>query len=277
MIKRDTKQPIHYALPRSGQVSFADYDLVREQKEHELNDIKNYAQTQSCYTGYLTAYLGDQPGYLCGTCGRCQSLALPLVTPSERILLAADRFLTKDFLPRIEKRGTAKMPAHEAGWSLSYYGGSYIGKLVRLSKYEEGGPFAEELVSLTVELLRQRYPIHLIDAIVSVPPTKSGTLVEIFARNIAKGLGITYVSALVKLRSTGEQKNFTNRVQKSDNVKGAFAVPFPNQITGRTLLLIDDIYDSGQTIREVGQTLMKAGANAVYPFTLTRTAHSDDQ
>jgi hypothetical protein len=30
-------------------------------------------------------------------------------------------------------------------------------------------------------------------------------------------------------------------------------------------------------LREVGYTLMQAGAKAVYPFTITRTAHSDDQ
>jgi predicted amidophosphoribosyltransferase len=37
------------------------------------------------------------------------------------------------------------------------------------------------------------------------------------------------------------------------------------------------VLHSGQTMREVGQTLMKAGAKAVYPFTITRTVHSDDQ
>jgi hypothetical protein len=30
-------------------------------------------------------------------------------------------------------------------------------------------------------------------------------------------------------------------------------------------------------LREVGKTLMQTGAKAVYPFTITRTAHSDDQ
>jgi len=44
-----------------------------------------------------------------------------------------------------------------------------------------------------------------------------------------------------------------------------------------SLLLIDDIYDSGYLMREVAQTLMRAGAKIVYPFTITRTAHSDDQ
>lgn len=45
----------------------------------------------------------------------------------------------------------------------------------------------------------------------------------------------------------------------------------------RTLLLIDDIYDSGYTLQEAGKMLMQAGAKAVYPLTITRTYHSDNQ
>ena len=97
------------------------------------------------------------------------------------------------------------------------------------------------------------------------------------ARQVAAKLGIEYLSVITKVRLTQEQKNFTNRVQKADNVKGAFSVSSPELVAGRILLLIDDIYDSGYMLREVGQTLMQAGAKAVYPLTITRTAHSDDQ
>ena len=102
-------------------------------------------------------------------------------------------------------------------------------------------------------------------------------LVEDFARQVAAQLGVEYASALEKVRTTQEQKQLTNRVQKADNVKGAFIVRSPELVVGRTLLLIDDIYDSGYMIREVAQTLMQAGAKVVYPFTITRTAHSDHQ
>lgn len=190
---------------------------------------------------------------------------------------AVARFLEEEFLPRIEKRGTERRPVHEAGWSLSYHGRSRTGKLVRASKYEDGGPFALSLVARAIEVLRSRYPMHDIDGIVSVPPTRSGMLVEDFARQVAAQLGVEYVSALAKVRTTQEQKQLTNRVQKADNVKGAFIVRSPELVVGRTLLLIDDIYDSGYMIREVAQTLMQAGAKVVYPFTITRTAHSDDQ
>ena len=110
-----------------------------------------------------------------------------------------------------------------------------------------------------------------------MPPTKSGPLVETFARQVAAHLGIEYVAALAKVRSTQEQKNFTNWRQKAENVKDAFCVRSPELVRGRTLLLIDDIYDSGYMMREVGKTLMQAGALSVYPLTITRTAHSDDQ
>src|SRR6266567_4679619 len=75
----------------------------------------------------------------------------------------------------------------------------------------------------------------------------------------------------VKERQTQEQKNLTNRAQKAENVKGAFSIPSPELVSGRTLLLIDDIYDSGYMLREVGITLMRAGAKLVYPLTITRT------
>jgi ATP-dependent DNA helicase RecQ len=128
-----------------------------------------------------------------------------------------------------------------------------------------------------VEVIRARYPLEAIDGIVSVPPTKSGMLVELFARRIAEQLALEYVPVIAKVRETYEQKSLSNWVQKKENVKAAFSVSSPEQVVGRTFLLIDDIYDSGYMLREVGRTLMQAGAKAVYPFTITRTAHSDDQ
>jgi ATP-dependent DNA helicase RecQ len=82
---------------------------------------------------------------------------------------------------------------------------------------------------------------------------------------------------LEKSRSTSKQKSLTNRIQKEINVKGAFSVREGERIMGRNLLLIDDIYDSGYTLLEASKMLMQAGAKIIYPFTITRTLHSDDQ
>jgi predicted amidophosphoribosyltransferase len=90
-------------------------------------------------------------------------------------------------------------------------------------------------------------------------------------------VNIEYLPGLTKIRDTLEQKSLKNRLQKGDNVKGAFVIQSPELVAGRTLLLIDDIYDSGKMLQEVGRTLMHAGACAVYPLTITRTLHSNDQ
>lgn len=266
----------YIALPQLNKVDFSFYDKVQQHKLSELQEMVNYATAEGCYMDHLTSYLGDGLGDKCGTCGYCAPATFPPVVPSENIRQAAARFLEEEFLPRIEKRGRQNAK-HEAGYSLSYHGNSRIGNLVRSSKYENSGPFADELVQRAVQVISKHYPLDIIDAVVSIPPTKSGNLVEIFAKRVANMLSITYVLALVKKRETREQKDFVNKAQKEQNVKDAFFVPSPQLIAGRTLLLIDDIYDSGYTLRAAAQALIQAGALAVYPFTITRTLHSDDQ
>jgi ATP-dependent DNA helicase RecQ len=114
------------------------------------------------------------------------------------------------FLPYIEKVSVDDILAHEAGWSLSYHGWSRIGKLVRASKYANGPPFALSVVRRAVEVVRTRYPVHTIDGVVSVPPTKSGLLVEMFARQVADMLNVEYLLVLTKVRLTQEQKKPCN-------------------------------------------------------------------
>lgn len=277
LIERNAKERTYSAVPHLAKVELDAYDTIREQKLRELQDMQDYARLRTCYMEYLTTHLGDEPGYTCRSCANCRSSNFPVIRYSTRIYQAVGHFLEEEYLPRIEKRGGERRPEHEAGWSLSYHASTRTGKQVRASKYEDAGPFPPDLVQRGVEIIRARYPIEAIDGIVSVPPTRSGPLVETFARQLAGQLGIAYMPVIEKVRETYEQKSLSNWVQKKENVKGAFNVPTPEQVTGRAFLVIDDIYDSGYMLREVGLTLMRAGAKAVYPFTITRTAHSDDQ
>jgi ATP-dependent DNA helicase RecQ len=251
--------------------------IVQQQKRTELETMQEYAHGERCYMGFLMAQLGDQVDYKCNTCGYCCPQNFPPVNASECIQPVVTRFLEEEFLPCIEMRYADDGPAHEAGWALSYHKGTSIGRQVSASKYRSGGPFALGLVMRAVEILHARYPLQSIEGVVSVPPTRGSMLVEMFARQVAERLGIMYLPVLVKNRITKKQKQLTNRAQKMTNVLDAFNVLSPDTIRGRTLLLIDDIFDSGYTLYEVGKALMEAGARAVYPFTITRTAHSDDQ
>jgi len=57
---------------------------------------------------------------------------------------------------------------------------------------------------------------------------------------------------LVKTRATDPQKMFNTGLLKKDNVKGAFKFNRPSLINNKIILLVDDIFDSGNTIKEIG-------------------------
>ena len=59
--------------------------------------------------------------------------------------------------------------------------------------------------------------------------------------------------------------------QRMVNIKGAFGVRYPHKLRQKSLLLIDDVYTTGATVRECAQVLLKAGADRVEVLTLART------
>ena len=182
-----------------------------------------------------------------------------------------------DYLPQINQCYSEQGLLHEAGYALSYHDTTTIGRLVHASKYAYAGPFPKLIVDQAVHVLRTYYPLQEIDVIVSVPPSMLDTLVEFFSRQVARQLHLHYLPALTRVYFPQEQKYLKNHAQKEDNIREAFAVLTPERIRERTLLLIDDIYDTGRILQEVSKALISAGANKVYPFAITRTMHSDDQ
>ena len=57
---------------------------------------------------------------------------------------------------------------------------------------------------------------------------------------------------------------------KHENVLGAFDIE-DDIVKGKTILLIDDIYDSGATLKEVGSILTQKGAKYIVPIVIAKT------
>jgi predicted amidophosphoribosyltransferase len=64
-----------------------------------------------------------------------------------------------------------------------------------------------------------------------------------------------------------------NPKEREKNVKGAFAVPDPAQVKGKSVLLIDDLYTTGSTVKECARVLRRAGASRVEVLTVARVRH----
>ncbi len=73
--------------------------------------------------------------------------------------------------------------------------------------------------------------------------------------------------ALVRARPTRPQVGLSGEARRT-SLCGAFAVTRPEQVSGRTLLLIDDVVTSGSSLHECAAALCAAGAHAVYALTL---------
>jgi len=83
-------------------------------------------------------------------------------------------------------------------------------------------------------------------------------------------------SAVVRQRATESQAGLTPR-QRRNNVRGAFVVPNPQAVTGRNVLVVDDIMTTGATARSVAQILLRAGASNVWIATLARARHGSQE
>jgi ATP-dependent DNA helicase RecQ len=157
----------------------------------------------------------------------------------------------------------------------SYYSYPKVGTAIRSSKYQNGGDFPFFLV----ERMKRAFEMNLVnlnlELILFVPPTESGKLVENLSRKLGELINIPILNLIKKSKNTEPQKIFENIYLKTDNVRGAFELIDSNLVSGKRILLIDDVIDSGATIKEVCKLLHDSGAELIAPMVLAKTIGGD--
>lgn len=93
----------------------------------------------------------------------------------------------------------------------------------------------------------------------------------LIAKAASKDLGIKVVSTgLRRVKATRPQTGLKHG-ERLENVKDAFEVIAPSVFAGAKVLLVDDVFTTGATMRECAMALKKAGAE-VYAITIARTS-----
>ena len=82
------------------------------------------------------------------------------------------------------------------------------------------------------------------------------------------GIPVDYKS-LKKTRHTLPQVHCSGK-QRLKNVRNAFEVAHPENIKGKRIVLIDDVFTTGSTLKECAKVLKKAGAKSVDALTVAR-------
>lgn len=94
----------------------------------------------------------------------------------------------------------------------------------------------------------------------------------LIAQALSKQVEIpTILDALVRTRITASQGHLTAK-ERYKNVKRAFAVNKKrcDEIKGKSIIIIDDVYTTGATAKECTKALLKAGAEKVFVLSLAR-------
>lgn len=153
-----------------------------------------------------------------------------------------------------------------------------IKKIIFALKYKYITDLAEELTNYVVFELRKK-PLRL-NKVVLVPiPLYEKKLLwrgfnqtEILGEKIAQNMGWKFApNLLVKRFSTPPQVGLDKQKRKV-NIKGVFEFntnryPVPRD---SCLIIFDDVYTTGSTIKEAGKVLKKAKFEKVWGLTITR-------
>ncbi len=156
-----------------------------------------------------------------------------------------------------------------------------VRQLIHLVKFKQRPNLARRLGQLLWSVYQHYWKFVPVDLILPVPlhPRKmrergynqSQLLIAGWPRIAETPLNIKNI--LKRRRYTVSQTGLTSR-ERRQNVRKAFEIvqtaKMPKLIEGRRILLVDDVYTTGWTVRACAETLLAAGAKRVDVLTLAR-------
>lgn len=150
---------------------------------------------------------------------------------------------------------------------------SELGELLFRLKYRQGGDAVlTDIADTVVQFLATWKPP--VNCIVPAPPslTRPNQPIVAVARAVGTRLDLPVSEdAVVKVRVTPQMKNIDDWAERQKLLADAIQ-PGPGEVTGKIILLLDDLIESGSTLRRTAEVLLKQGcAHALYTLVLTRT------
>ena len=161
--------------------------------------------------------------------------------------------------------------------------GSYDGglrELIHLLKYEQVRPAAVVLGRMLAEAVSGMESGSTALVVVPVPlharklrqrGFNQSELIAQHAVRLGVGSGRALNSRVLQRRRETQSQIGLTRHQRRENLRGAFAVSRPEEIAGREILLVDDVFTTGTTVSECARVLLRAGASKIFVATVART------
>ncbi len=161
--------------------------------------------------------------------------------------------------------------------------GCYEGPLreaIHRWKYEEKGYLTSFFGEKLAEGFHRHWDSPPFDLLIPVP-LHSKRLSErgfnqalLLVKELSQRIRIPYSKRLLRKGvPTPPQIHLSGR-ERETGVRGSFHIQRENEIVGKTVLLVDDVYTTGATVNECSKVLLKAGAERVDVLTLAHAIKS---
>ncbi len=151
-------------------------------------------------------------------------------------------------------------------------------KCIHLFKYYGEKKLAKPLGKLMVDSLVKNDEFKKkIDLIIPVPLHRNDLKKRGFNQSVLLGKVVgdyfsipVGESVLVKKKLTPFQVNLSKK-EREKNILRVFSVEKPEEVKGKNILILDDVFTTGSTVEECAKELMKARAKNIFVLTLART------
>ncbi|MGN0526986.1 MAG: ATP-dependent DNA helicase RecG, partial [Acutalibacteraceae bacterium] len=243
--------------------------------------MKELTTTQTCYSKFIVNCLDDNSATNCGKCSNCLGYEIISSDISQEYYDIAIKYIERLILPITPRKmwpvgsvyGNKKIRfLNEEGICLSKYGDAGYGELVKQDKYSRSETFCDELVGKSTKTLKPIVEKENIQAVTCVPSLRSN-IVKDFSVRLAERLNLPFYDLLNKTQAN-QQKSMENSTHQCNNALNSFSVK-KGVLIPESVLLVDDVVDSGWTLTVCGYYLMESGCQKVYPFTLSDSSQRE--
>lgn len=173
-------------------------------------------------------------------------------------------------IPQINAVQYMNLP--EAGKTVSCavpysYDGQVRQAIIRF-KFQDQKQFSGFFAEKIAVQIQRMYGNQKFDVVTSVPisakrrKSRGYNQSELIARAVAGRLNLSYQDYLVKVKDNQEQHKL-NEKERRKNVCGVYEPLHQKELTGKKILLIDDIVTTGATLCECALVLLQNGAQEV--------------
>lgn len=144
--------------------------------------------------------------------------------------------------------------------------------LIKRVKFDFDKGLLEELVKLLDFKMGKKF-----DVVVPVPLSiyrrnwRGFNQAEVIAKEVGEQLDLPVAGWLKRVKRGKQQSRIKKRKERFENIRGVFKMSTSEvDIVGKSILLVDDVFTSGATMREACRVLKRAGAKFVWGLVVCR-------